>query len=149
MKKFNLFFILVCAITVLFSSCDREMNYLKVDKYYIENATLDNIYLSISLDSTYSSFFRLEPYSRMELNDMHSSFVDYLKREPESCKFKLKIDGVDYILDNKSQNSPIFLNNYHRDRYLDDTYLINKYNVADVDAYVFSITDEYVESLKK
>lgn len=80
---------------------------------------------------------------------MHSPFVDYLKREPESCKFKLKIDGVDHILDNNSQNSPIFLNNYHRDRYLDDTYLINKYNVADVDAYIFSITDEYVESLKK
>ena len=46
MKKINLFFILVCAITVLFSSCDREMNYLKVDKYYIENATLDNIHMS-------------------------------------------------------------------------------------------------------
>ena len=39
MKKINLFFILVCTITVLFSSCDREMNYLKVDEYYIVNAT--------------------------------------------------------------------------------------------------------------
>ena len=65
----------------------------------------------------------------------------------EARTLKKYID--DYILDNKSQNSPIFLNNYHRDRYLDDTYLINKYNVADVDAYIFSITDEYVESLKK
>ncbi len=45
-------------------------------------------------------------------------------------------------------NGPISLDNYHRDHYLDKSYMINDYNVVVEMANIFSITDDFIESLK-
>jgi hypothetical protein len=145
MKK-KLFLLLSCVILlVLASSCEREMNYLKCNKYYLENATMDDIYVSFSKDSVFSSFYRLEPYDRIDIE----SFNSYFDIEHESFRLKFKVNSIDYIVDHTMGNGPISLDNYHRDHYLDKSYMINDYNVVVEMANIFSITDEYIESLKK
>lgn len=147
MKKFSLFFILACAI-ICCTSCQKEKLY--VANLFIENATLNTIFISIKIqENQQETFFRVEPYDRL----LVSTGIADSKEAFESNSFPneeiiLKIDGINYSISNVTDKGGEILDrkNYiENDKLYEYDEFYETYRVP----YIFSITDEYIESLKK
>ena len=152
MKKFSLFFILACAI-ICCTSCQKEKTY--VANLFIENATLNTIFISIKIqENQQETFFRVEPYDRLLVSTVIADSKEAFESNPfpnpkhVAEEIILKIDGINYSISNVTDKGGEILDrkNYiENDKLYEYDEFYETYRVP----YIFSITDEYIESLKK
>lgn len=151
MKSKFFFIVLFVAIILGLSSCSENLNSFIVSTY-IENATLNTIYVGIKKDSTHQvTFFRVEPYDRLLLEKFSHGTTEEFPHRPFvrlASEIVLKIDTIDYVINDSTDlgSDILFGPNYIENKQLMEWK--GEYNGYEV-PFIFSITDEYVASLKK
>jgi hypothetical protein len=158
MKKVNLLLVIL-SLMLVFSSCEKKMYIMKI--YYIENALDSEIYLSYDNKNKNNTRIPI----KLEQNGYKYKYIYhyYLINEDESSvkldnmEFEFVVEYKDklYTITNENMEGPSWSKNYYRDTNLDAEGSTNlEYNGSlmrnlhfTTEAYVFSITDEFMESL--
>lgn len=145
MKKINLLLV-ICSLMLIFTSCENEP--YTINSYFIENASTSEIYLSkkYEFNEHSSPFIELKQY---DYEEVFSYFVDNGEEssiENAKLNFIVKYKDKYYTITKENLNGPNWSKNYRKDAYLDYKEYPSK-SQYNHEAYVFSITDEFMESL--
>ena len=145
MKKINLLLAL-CGLMFIFSACENEPYTMNV--FFIENASESKVYLSHKYEyRDYSSPFvelqqcdKKKVYSYLIINGVESSI------DNAELVFILKYKDKYYTITKENIDGPNWSKNYRKDVYLDYKEYPSK-SQYNCEAYVFTITDEFMASL--
>ncbi len=145
MKKINLLLAL-CGLMFIFSACENEPYTMNV--FFIENASESKVYLSHKYEyRDYSSPFvelqqcdKKKVYSYLIINGEESSI------DNAELVFILKYKDKYYTITKENIDGPNWSKNYRKDVYLDYKEYPSK-SQYNCEAYVFTITDEFMASL--
>ena len=145
MKKINLLLV-ICSLMLIFTSCENEP--YTINSYFIENASTSELYLSKKheFNEHSSPFIELKQY---DYEEVFSYFVDNGEEsliENTKLNFIVKYKDKYYTITKENLNGPNWSRNYRKDAYLDYKEYPSK-SQYNHEAYVFSITDEFMESL--
>lgn len=146
MKKINLL-LAICGLMFVFSACDYTPTVKKV--YFIKNASESVIYLSKTrdLNSLSSPFIELKQYDYEEVYSYYVLDEDkYSELDINELIFILKYKDKYYTITKENIDGPSLSANYFKDVYLDYKEYPSK-SQYNCEAYVFTITDEFMASL--
>ena len=142
-------------VVMLFTSC-QKFEYDYVHEYYLENRTDKVIFYSVKSEGIdySSSYFRLDPFETKVLYStrLHEECYDKCLNESElNADFEsivLKIEGEEYVVTKNNEEGPLFAKNYYYSNDLSSNKLRIKNDPLVYHAYVFTLDDDFFQSLK-
>lgn len=145
MKKLNLLLV-ICSLMLIFTSCEYEP--YTINSYFIENASTSEIYLSkkYKFEEHSSPFVELKQYDYKEVFSYIVANGEESSIENAKLDFIVKYKDKYYTITKDNLNGPNWSKNYRKDAYRDYKEYPSK-SQYNHEAYVFSITDEFMASL--